>query len=337
MKLTTYGVDIAKRVFQIHWVVPETGEIQRKKLKRADVMAFFRLQAPGRVVMEACGAAQHWARQWQPLGHTVQLIHPKFVRPFVMTNKNDAADAQAIWTAAQQPGMRFVLIKSEAAQAVLALHRIRSQLVKFRTMQMNQLRGLLGEFGIELPGGREAGLAALRDIDWERVPALLHAALQMQMQRLRELDEQMALIERQLAQWLRSDDTCSRVAEIPGVGLLTATAMIAAMGDAHHYRSGRAFAASLGLVPRHSGTGGHVQLGGISKRGDRYLRTLLMHGARSVILHQGKDKASPWLRDLLARRPFNVAVAALANKMARTIWALVAHQRRYESGYGIVA
>ncbi|WP_223938189.1 IS110 family RNA-guided transposase, partial [Chromobacterium violaceum] len=198
-------------------------------------------------------------------------------------------------------------------------------------------RGLLGEFGIELPGGREAGLAALRDIDWERVPALLHAALQMQMQRLRELDEQMALIERQLAQWLRSDDTCSRVAEIPGVGLLTATAMIAAMGDAHHYRSGRAFAASLGLVPRHSGTGGHVQLGGISKRGDRYLRTLLMHGARSVILHQGKDKASPWLRDLLARRPFNVAVAALANKMARTIWALVAHQRRYESGYGIVA
>lgn len=337
MKLTTYGVDIAKRVFQIHWVVPETGEIHRKKLKRADVMAFFRLQAPGRVVMEACGAAQHWARQWQSLGHAVQLIHPKFVRPFVMTNKNDAADAQAIWTVAQQPGMRFVPIKSEAAQAVLALHRIRSQLVKFRTMQMNQLRGLLGEFGIELPGGRETGLAALRDIDWERVPALLHAALQMQVQRLRELDEQLAQIERQLAQWLRSDDTCRRVAEIPGVGLLTATAMIAAMGEAHHYRSGRAFAASLGLVPRHSGTGGRVQLGGISKRGDRYLRTLLMHGARSVILHQGKDKASPWLHDLLARRPFNVVVAALANKMARTIWALVAHQRRYESGYGIVA
>ena len=226
-----------------------------------------------------------------------------------MTNKSDAADAQAIWTTAQQPDMRFVPIKSEAAQAVLAQHRIRSQPVKFRTMQMNPLRGLLGESGIELPGGREASLAALREIDWEHVPALLHAALPMQVQRLRELDEQMAQIERQLAQWLRSDETCKRVAEIPGVGLLTATPMIAAMGEAHHYRSGRAFTASLGLVPRHSGTGGRVQLGGISKRGDRYLRTSLMHGACSAILHQGKDKDSPWLHDLLARRPFNVVVA----------------------------
>jgi len=256
------------------------------------------------------------------------------VKPFVGGNKNDAADARAIWTAVQQPGIKVVAIKSEGQQAVLAMHRMREQLVKFRTAQINGLRGLLSEYGEVMPQGRAGirrdiagSLARLAD----RLPVIVIDTLREQYARLSELDVQVSQIEQRLRQWQREDCATQRIAAIPGVGLLSATAAVATMGDAKAFKSGREFAAWLGLVPRQTGTGGKVRLLGISKRGDRYLRTLLIHGARSVLT---RSKSPPeWLTELMKRRPKNVAVVAMANKMARTIWALTAHERAYQSGY----
>ena len=263
MNRIVVGVDIAKRVFQLHWVEPETGEIVALQLKREKFLEHFANRSNCVIGMEACGGSQHWARSLQKLGHEVKLLSGRMVKPFVGGNKNDAADARGIWTAMQQPGIKAVAVKSEEQQAVLALHRMREQLVKFRTAQINGLR--------------------------------------------------------------------ERIAAIPGVGLLSATAAVATMGDAKAFKSGREFAAWLGLVPRQTGTGGRVRLLGISKRGDKYLRTLLIHGARAVLTH---SKSPPeWLSELVKRRPKNVAVVAMANKMARTIWALTAHERAYQSGY----
>jgi transposase len=264
----------------------------------------------------------------------VKLLSARMVKPFVGGNKSDAADARAIWTAMQQPGIKVVAVKSEEQQAVLALHRMRQQLVKFRTAQSNGLRGLLTEYGEVMPQGR-GGIK--RDIPGalgqlsERLPAIVIDTLREQYARLGELDEQIDQIERRLRQWQHKDLKTQRIAAIPGVGLLSATAAVATMGDAKAFKSGREFAAWLGLVPRQSGTGGRVRLLGISKRGDKYLRTLLIHGARAVLTN---SKSPPeWLIKLMQRRPKNVAVVALANKMARTIWALSAHERTYQPGY----
>ena len=334
MKITTFGLDLAKRVFQVHWVDIDTGEIGRRQLKRAQLLEWFANREPAVIAMEACGSAHHWARQLAGLGHTVRLITPQFVRPFVKNNKTDAADAQAIWEAAQRPEMRFVAVKSEGQQAVLMLHRMREQLVKIRTMQVNQLRGLLYEFGVELPKGRAKGLervpAALAKLE-PVLPALVMDTLRAHLERIQTLSEELVQIEKRLASWKKDDPASKRLIDIPGVGLLTATAAVATIGDARAFRSGREFAAFVGLVPRQSGTGGRVRLLGISKRGDVYLRTLLIHGARSVIA-TGKQPG-PWLTKLVQRRPHNVAVVALANKMARTIWALLAHERDYVKAY----
>jgi transposase len=338
MNGTTFGLDLAKRVMQVHWVETETGEICRRQLKRGQVLEFFAQRAPAVIAMEACGSAHFWGRKFKALGHQVRLMAAQFVRPFVKTNKTDAADAQAIWEAAQRPGMRYVAVKSEGQQAVLMLHRMREQLVKMRTMQVNQLRGLLYEFGAELPAGRSAGLeripgelARLESV----LPAMVIDTVHEQLARLRALDEDIAGIERRLAAWKQDDAASRRLMDIPGVGLLTATAAVATIGDATAFRSGREFAAFVGLVPRQSGTGGRVKLLGISKRGDVYLRTLLIHGARAVITH-GKQRDA-WLDRLLTRRPFNAAVVALANKMARTIWALLAHERTFQRHYAAQA
>jgi transposase len=334
MNGTTFGLDLAKRVMQVHWVETETGEICRRQLKRGQVLEFFARREASVIAMEACGSAHYWGRKLTTLGHQVRLIAAQFVRPFVKTNKTDAADAQAIWEAAQRPAMRFVAVKSEGQQAVLMLHRMRSQLVEMRTMQVNQLRGLLYEFGAELPPGRSAGLARIPDAlaELETVlPAMVIDTVREQLKRIEGLDQDIAEIERRLAAWKQDDAASQRLMAIPGVGLLTATAAVATIGDAKAFKSGREFAAFVGLVPRQAGTGGRVKLLGISKRGDVYLRTLLIHGARSVIAH-GKQR-EPWLERLLARRPFNAAVVALANKMARTIWALLAHERTYQKGY----
>ena len=343
MNVTTYGLDLAKRVFQVHWVEPDTGEVKRKTLARADVSAFFARRQPGLVVMEACGSAHHWGRRLRELGHEIKLIAAQFVRPFVKTNKTDAADAEAIWEAAQRPGMRFVAVKSEEQQAVLSLHRIRAQFVKVRTMQAHQVRGLLYEFGAVVPKGWCALLAQAGPLwaDETRcaVPELVRRELLRQLEGLRGLTTRITELERQIGSWQRCESECRRIAAVPGVGKLTATAVVATIGDARTFRSGREFAAFLGLVPRQSGTGGRVKLLSISKRGDPYLRTLLIHGARTVLTQQSRADRTldPWLKELLSRRPKNVAIVALANKMARTIWALMAHGRVFDRGWSWTA
>ena len=339
MNVTTYGLDLAKRVFQVHWVEPQTGEVKRRTLARAEVSAFFALREPGVVAMEGCGSAHHWGRLLRGLGHEVRLIAAQFVRPFVKTNKTDAADAEAIWEASQRPGMRTVAVKSEEQQAVLSLHRIRQQCIKVRTMQAHQIRGLLYEFGVVVPKGWRALLAQagplLADDTRCPVPELVRRELLTQLEGLRTLTSRIAELERQIGSWQRREAECQRIAAVPGVGKLTATAVIATIGDAATFRSGREFAAFLGIVPRQSGTGGRVKLLGISKRGDPYLRTLLIHGARTVLTYQSRAgrELDPWLKDLLSRRPKNVAIVALANKMARTIWALLAHGREFDRNW----
>ena len=331
---TVVGVDTAKRVFQLHSVDMETGEIVDLKLTRAKFLEHFANRTPCVVAMEACGGTQHWARQLQELGHEPRLLPAKAVRPFVAGNKNDAKDAKAIWTAAHQPGVKAVAIKSEEQQAILGMHRMRQQLVKFRTAQINCLRGLLTEFGEVMPKGRAGirrAIAPALERVAERLPAMVVDTLREQWARIGELDRQIGEIERRIKLWHRSNPASKRIAEIPGVGELTATAVVAAMGDPSAFRSGREFAAWLGLVPRHVGTGGRVRMLGISKRGDTYLRTLLIHGARSVL---NNAKAPPeWAVRLSARRPDNVVAVAMANKTARTIWALLAHDRAYQANF----
>lgn len=333
MKLTPVGIDIAKAVFQVHYVDTETGEIVNKPLKRAVFLEHFANRAPCLIGMEACGGAQHWARALTRMGHQVKLMPAEFVKAFNIRNKNDAADARAIWLAVQQPS-KAVAIKTEAQQAVLALHRMRQQLVKFRTMQINSLRGLLTEYGEVMGRSRAAldrAMPVLLASIAERLPAMLIDTLREQWNGLTKLDEQIALIEQRLRQWMRDDQAVKAIMEIPGVGVLTATAAVATMGDAKSFSSGREFAAWIGLVPKQTGSGGKVTLLGISKRGDTYLRTLLIHGARSVLGH-AKERG-PWLEQIGKRRPPNVVIVALANKMARMIWAILAHERPYQKDY----
>jgi transposase len=326
MELTVIAIDIAKKVFQLHWVERDTGSIERLKLKRSQMLPWFAKRQPARVMMEACGGAHEWGRQLLALGHDVRLVPPKAVRPFVQRNKTDAADAKAIWTAGQQPGAKFVAVKNDAQQVVLSLHRLRAQLMKMRIMQTNELRGLLYEFGVVLSEGHRALLKELRAALLEaqsRLPAMLIDSLDEQVRRINDLEVDISMIERRLSQQLRETPACKTLAEIPGVGVLTATAIVASMGSPTAFKDAREFAAWIGLVPRQTGTGGRVRQLGISKRGDTYLRTLLMHGARAVVRSK-KASTWPWLTELLRRRPYSVVVAAVANKLARTTWAVLA-------------
>jgi len=331
MDRTTYGLDIAKNVMQLHWVEAQTGEIGRKKLARAKLGEYFAQRLPVRVAMEACGSAHHWARVLGKLGHEVELLPAAQVRPFVRSNKDDAADARAIWLAAQHGDIRRVPLKSVEQQAVLALHRTRSHWVSVRTATVNALRGLLYEFGVVLRGGRQAGLKALAEqraqIDGQ-VPQIMRVLVDGQLRTLAQVQRRIDQLEHELAAVHKQLNKAGELRQVPGIGVLGATALAATLGDGKAWRSGREFSASLGLVPAHSGTGGKTRMGHISKRGDPYLRTLLIHGARAVIEH-AKDKPK-WLQQMLARRPPNVVVVALANKMARTAWALVAHGRAYQ-------
>ena len=334
MNTTTYGLDIAKSVFQLYWVDCDSGEIHNRKFSKPALLEFFAQREVGLIALEACGSAHWWRRKLMSFGHEVKLIHAKFVRPFVQGNKTDAADAKAIWTAIRQPGMRAVAGKTEEQQAMLALHRMRQSLVKFRTMQVNQLRGLLYEFGITLKGGRQAGVEEIlhrTDEFEEMLPGMLFTALREQLGRLEAIETDLQNLERRIKEWQKQQAACMKVAAIPGIGVLTATALVATMGEANSFKSGREFAAFVGLVPRQSGTGGKIKLLGISKRGDTYLRTLLIHGARAAMF-KAKDKGA-WSEALLQRCPTNVAIVALANKMARTAWAILAHGREYQKDY----
>ena len=332
--LQVMGLDIAKHVFQLHTVDMGTGEIVNMQLKRARVLTHFVNKPACLIAIEACGGAHHWARELQALGHTVRLLHAKAVRPFVSGNKTDATDARAIWLAVQQPGVKFVGIKSTTQQATLTLHRQRELLMKMRTMQVNALRGLLYEFGATFAKGHKALFAEVEQafVDLSaQLPQMVVDSLREQISRIRALSQDMASIEKRLALQLKGDQDMRRVAQIPGVGLLTATAAIATMGQASAFKSGREFCAWLGLVPRQTGTGGKVRLGPISKRGDTYLRTLLIHGARSV-LSRSKEPG-PWLEGIKSRRPANVVIVAQAAKTARAIWAVTAKQQDYQRGH----
>ena len=328
------GLDIAKSVFQLHTVDMNSGEIVNQQLKRAKVLTYFSNRAPCVIGIEACGGAHHWARQLSALGHSVRLIHAKVVRPFVGGNKTDAADARAIWLAIQQPDTKFVGVKTLQQQATLVLHRQRELLMKMKAMQSNALRGLLYEFGATFARGKNALFAeveaTLEALSGD-IPQYVADSLREQVQRIKDLVKDIKTVEARLAQRLRDDEDMQRVAQIPGVGLLTATAAIATMGQAGAFKSGREFCAWLGLVPRQSGTGGKVKLLEISKRGDTYLRTLLIHGARSVLTHA--KEPGPWLEQLKARRPANVVIVAQAAKMARAIWAVTAKQEDYQRGH----
>lgn len=313
MKLTPVGIDIAKNDFQVHYVDEETGEVVNKPIKRAKFMEHFANRSACLIGMEACGGAHHWTRQLKKMGHEVRLMSAEFVKAFNIRNKNDAADARAIWLAVQQPG-KPIAVKTEMQQAMLALHRMREQLVKLRTMQINGLRGLLTEYGEVMGKGRAVLDKAMPDVlgrTAERLPAALVDTLREQWNGLAKLDEQIAAIEKRMREWVKEDRAVQAISDIPGVGLLTATAAVAMMGDAKAFRSGREFAAWAGLVPKQTGSGGKVNLHGISKRGDTYLRTLLIHGARSVLTHA--KEPSPWVEQIKKRRPWNVAIVALVN------------------------
>lgn len=293
-----------------------------------------RTREPGRVVLETGGSAHHWARWLSRQGHEVRLIAAQHVRPFVRTNKTDGADARAIWEAASRPEVKWVAVKSEASQAVLGLHRMREQLKQMRRMQSNQLNALLYEFGV-LTKGRITAAQLEAWVAAGRVPQLLAAGLGEQIERIAGLRREELQIKRAIERHNESDALAMRLLEVPGIGSLGASALSAELAaGAKSFANARQYAACKGIAPRLSGTGGKVRPGAISKRGDPYVRTLLIHGARSVIASQRKAKRlSPWLKSLLERRPLNVAVVALANKMARTAWALAAHGRSYQQDY----
>lgn len=331
MDTTTYGMDIAKHVFQLHWVDPSTGEIHRKKLSRAKVSEFFAQRRASRIAIEACGGAHHWGRTLSKLGHQVELLAPRQVRAFVCGNKDDATDARGIWLAAQHQDIRRIAIKTEQQQANLALHRMRSHWVSMRTATVNALRGLLYEFGVVLPKGRRLGLTLLAEqraqIE-QHLPATVCRLLQDQLQALQEIEQHVQAMQAQLQEVLLCDAVAQRLRQVPGIGVLGATALAAVLGDAAAWRNARDFAASLGLAPAHSGSGGKVRMGGISKRGNAYLRTLLIHGARNLVRCAAPNE---WIAQLLRRRPFNVVATAVAHKLARIAWAIAAHGSEYRS------
>jgi Transposase and inactivated derivatives len=324
-------MDIAKQVFQLHALDPQSGQIERLKLKRAQVLEFFARRAPSIVVMEACGSAHDWARRLQQLGHDARLISARSVRPFVLRNKTDAADARVHLHSGAAAGRALCRYQERRSASHPGDTSDPCPAHEVRIMQTNALRGLLYEFGEALPESYRAFTkafpAALAGVA-ERLPGILIDSLREQWNRVQATDKEIAVLERRLATAFRNNGDCKKVADIPGVGLLTATATVASIGDARTFKSGREFAAWLGLVPRQTGTGGRVRQMSLSKRGDTYLRTLLMHGARSVII-QGTRSA--WIDGLLKRRPFNVAVAAVANKLARTIWAVLARTQGYQA------
>jgi transposase len=324
MKTTTIGIDLAKTVFQIHGVDDHGKPVLRKRLDRSKMLEFFVKLPPCLIGMEACGSAHYWARKLTAMGHTVKLMAPQFVKPYVKTNKNDVAGAEAICEAVMRPNMRFVPIKSDEQQAVLSLHRVRQSFLKVRTAQANQIRGLLAEFGVIIPQGIAHIARRLPEImEKADLPDSFRVLLQRLYDHMKDLDKQVDEMDAKIQQWHRGSQKSRRLAEIPGIGPITATALVASIGDARSFKNGRQLAAWLGLAPRQHSSGGKSVLLGISKRGDMYLRTLLIHGARAVIRFAGDKPATNWLNKLIDRRHKNIAAVTLANKNARIVWALL--------------
>jgi transposase len=335
MQMTTIGLDIAKNVFQVHGIDAAEKVVIRKQLRRSQVLAFFKALPPCLVGMEACATAHYWARELTKLGHRVRLMPAKDVKAYVKRNKNDAADAEAICEAVRRPTMRFVQVKSAEQQGGLMLHRTRDLLMRQRTQVINALRAHLAELGITAAQGRE-GLKELlqiiaSDAD-ERLPADAHASLVVLAAELQAMQTLIGSIEKRITAQHRGNEASKRLETIPGIGVIGATAIAATVTDPTVFRSGRDFAAWIGLVPRQDSTGGKQKLGPISKQGDRYLRRILVVGAIAVLRYAKQNPEKyPWLTQLLARRPFKVVAVALANKMARMAWALLAKGGTYRA------
>jgi transposase len=340
MSISMIGIDTAKSIFHLHGV-DARGEVQlKRKLRRDELVAFFERQPRCTVVMEACGAARHWARVLGGLGHEVKLIASEATKPFVKRGKkNDPADAAAICAAASRPDAKFVAVKSLEQQGVLALHSVRSLLVKQETMLANAMRGLAAEFGLVVPKGMDKleRLVALVEED-EGIPEQARKACVEPREQRRSTAERIEGLERRIVAHARHDDTARRLATIPGIGPITASLTAATVGDGiGGFKSARHFAAWLGLVPRQHSSGGKTRLGRITKAGNREIRTLLVLGATSMVYRAGRwnSAAGAWVRGLLERRPVRLATVALANKMARIAWAVMARNEVYRAKGGV--
>ena len=340
--VTTIGLDIAKSVFQVHGVDTEGNVVVRRQIKRRYVLAFFQKLPPCLVGIEACASAHHWSRELQALGHTVRLMPPAYVKPYVKRHKNDATDAEAICEAVTRPNMRFVATKTPEQQSCLTLHRTRHLFIRQQTSVINVIRAHLAEFGIVAPVGRngvEQLLGVAADASDPRLPEVARACVLALGAQLQTLKAQILQFDRMISAWHRSSEVSRRLDDIPGVGPALATALVASVADPKVFRSGRDFSAWIGLVPKQNSSGGKDRLGNISKRGDRYLRSLFTTGALAVIryadIHGTKHR--PWLTALLTRRPAKVAAIALANKIARMAWAIMAKGERYKEPAALAA
>ena len=340
--ITTIGLDIAKSVFQVHGIDADDRVIIRRQLKRRYVLPFFQKLPPCLVGIEACASSHYWSRELKALGHTVRLMPPAYVKPYVKRQKNDATDAEAICEAVTRANMRFVATKTPEQRSCLMLHRTRHLFIRQQTAVINVIRAHLAEFGIVAPVGRrgvEELLDVVADPSDKRVPEVARMCLAALGDQLRRLKEQILAFDRLIMAWHRSNETSLRLDAIPGVGPMLATALVASIADPKVFRSGRNFSAWIGLVPKQHSSGGKDRLGGISKQGDRYLRSLFMAGALAVIryakIHATKHR--PWLTALLARRPTKVAAIALANKIARMVWAMMARGELYKEPVALAA
>ena len=336
MAITTIGLDLAKNVFQVHGVDERGVAVLRKQLKRDQVAAFFARLQPCLVGVEACGGAHYWAAKLIALGHRVRMMAPQFVKPYVKTNKNDSLDAEAICEAVGRPNMRFVPVKAPEQQSVLSLHTARQSFVHARTAQANQIRGLLMEYGLVIPQGIRhiyARVPELIEDASNELPGRFRLLIQRLLDHLKELDRQVCELEREIEQWHRSSEVSKRLESIPGIGPLTASALVASAGAPSNFKNARQFAAWIGLVPHQNSSGGKTQLLGISKRGNVYLRTLLIQGGRAMVRHAMTrvDQVDTWLGKLVNRRHHNVAAVAMANKNARLAWALLSSGKAYEA------
>lgn len=324
--VTTIGIDLAKAVVQVHGVNRHGKAVLKKRLKRTELLAYLSKMPRGVVVMEACGGAHWWASQINKLGHDAKLIAPQHVKPFVKSNKNDYHDAEAICEAAQRPSMRFVAVKDEHQLVVQSLHRVREQVKAARVALINQLQGLLLEFGYALPKGRafKSSLESMLSSD-NALPESMRMIVRELQEQLSHTEKRLKHYDAKIAQHVKEDARCQTLMQLDGVGEITASAVVASLGNGAQYKNGRSCAAGLGLVPRQHSSGQRHVLLGISKRGDSYLRQLLIHGARAVIRHIAKrtDRLAMWLKDVMARRGKNRAAVALANKNARWIWHLL--------------
>ena len=334
MEISTIGLDLAKRIFQVHGIDAASKVVVRKALRRSQLLPFFAKLPPCLVGMEACGTSHHWARELKRLGHDVRLMPPAYVKPYVKRGKTDANDAEAICEAVSRPTMRFVAVKSPEQQAALSLHRTRNLLVKQRTQLVNMVRGLLAEFGVETPRGLHHALALssrLTEGEAAAAPGLAQRVVAGLARQIEALQVELTAIEKEILAWHRSSELSRRLATIPGIGVISATALAASVSEPERFRSGREFAAWLGLTPLQNSSGGKERMGRISKMGDKYLRRLLVVGMTSLVRRARANPASvdPRINDLLARKPVRLATVAMANRTARIIWAVMARGETY--------